>query len=308
MFKFLFLFLSIIFSTVSFGQHQKILAVTEEYSMKLESSSNLERAKIDCIERAKANAIKRIFGELLIQGNTTYLRNTQTSSKVETLSRFNMIADSWVNGEWVEDLQNPEISVETINKEVWINAKVKGNIRELTSEKIDFKVITAECPKISCETESFHEGDDFYIVFKSPVSGYLSIFLDDPFNNTTYMIFPYQAMLDSSQIFMERDKEYVLFDPKLKGVPDPSLIDEMTISLANKEQPEINKLFVLFSPNTILKKPQLDQRKTFDQVNNVFLPSKMKSDDFQMWVAKLRSKFKDVQFSYKYINLNPTRN
>jgi hypothetical protein len=122
------------------------------------------------------------------------------------------------------------------------------------------------------------------------------------------MIFPYQAMLDSSQILMERDKEYVLFDPKLKGVSNPSLVDEMIISLSNKDQPEINKLFVLFSPNTILKKPQLNDRKTYDQGNNIFLPSKMKSDDFQMWVAKLRSKFKDVQFSYKYINLNPTRN
>jgi hypothetical protein len=308
MYKFLFLFLLMTFSIFSFGQHQKLFAVTEEYSMKLEPSSNFERAKIDCVERAKANAIKKKFGELLIQGNTTYLRNTQSSSKVETLSRFNMIADSWVNGEWVEDLQNPEINVETINKEVWIKAKVKGNIRELTSERIDFKVITTECPKASCETESFHEGDDFYIVFKSPISGYLSIFLDDPYNNTTYMIFPYQAMLDSSQILMERDKEYVLFDPKLKGVSNPSLVDEMIISLANKDQPEINKLFVLFSPNTILKKPQLNDRKTYDQGNNIFLPSKMKSDDFQMWVAKLRSKFKDVQFSYKYINLNPTRN
>jgi hypothetical protein len=216
-----------------------------------------------------------------------------------------MIADSWVNGEWVEDLQNPITSVETIDNEIWIKAIVQGYIRELPPERIDFKVFTTECPKASCETETFNEGDDFYVVFKSPISGYLSIFLDDPLNNTTYMIFPYQAMLDSSQILMERDKEYILFDPKLKGVSNPSLVDEMIISLSNKDQSEINKLFVLFSPKTILQKPQLNARKTYDKENNIFLPSKMKSEDFQEWVAKIRSKFKDVQFSYKYINLNP---
>lgn len=304
--KYIGLYFSISFLFIGYLVAQE-KEVSSFFLRKVESSETVEFAKLQCIELAKADAIRRNYGEVLIQGNSTFISNTQANQKVETYSRFNMIADSWVNGEWVRDISAPKTEIFSDNGSVWVKANVTGVIRPVPESKIDFNFATAQCPKLSCETTDFKEGDDLFVIFKTPESGYLSIFLDDPFSGTTYMVFPYQGLLDSSQMYMERDREYVLFDKSQQGNYKFGTVDELVISLSNKTLAEVNKLFIVFSPNKKIMKPNLSSGKTFDQENNFFFPSSMKSEDFQFWIAKLRSKNKDIQFSYKYIQLKPLK-
>jgi hypothetical protein len=287
------------------GQALKEFTVEGEFSIKIENRISVDFAKIKCIELAKVEAIRKHFGEVLIQGNSTFIKNTQSNTKIETTTIFNMIADSYVNGEWVKDLKEPRTNVEVRANEVWVTAKVTGVIRELPASKIDIKLITAKCPKETCESQDFYDGDDFYVIVKSATTGYISIFLDDPINNNSYMIFPYQSMKENSQIFIERDKEYILFDPNTtNGIPKTQ-IDQLTVSLTEKNIPEINKLFLIFSPSIPLNKPILQSTTQTIKDDSITMPSKMQSEEFQKWLGKIRNTNKDIQVTYSYINLNP---
>lgn len=207
----------------------------------------------------------------------------------------------------MRDIVSPKTEVFSEDGSFWIKAFVTGIIRPIPENKVDFTITTAQCPKLSCETTDFKEGDDLFMIFRTPESGYLSVFLDDPYAKTTYMIFPYQSLLDSSQMYMERDREYVLFDKSKQDSYKFGNVDELVISLSNKTLAEVNKLFVVFSPKKKIMKPNLSTGKTYDAGSDYFIPSSMKSEDFQYWVAKLRSKNKDIQFSYKYIHLKPLK-
>jgi len=300
------LLFALIFSILKvIAQPVKEVKAVGEFSLKIDDKLSVEFIKSKCIELAKVDAIRRTFGEVLIQGNSTFIKNIQTNTKVETATIFNMIADSYVNGEWVRDLNPPLLNIEVRSNEVWVSAKVIGLVRELPAYKSDIKIITTKCPDTNCESNDFYDGDDFYIIIKSAVSGYISIFLDDPINNNSYMIFPYQSMKESSQYFIERDKEYILFDPKnLNGIPS-SIIDQLSVSLTQKNTPEINKLIVIFSPNIPLSKPILTSTNTLMKNNSLILPSYMGSEEFQKWLAKIRNVNKEIQVTNSYINLKP---
>jgi len=300
------LLFALIFSILKvIAQPVKEVKAVGEFSLKIDDNLSVEFIKSKCIEFAKVDAIKRTFGEVLIQGNSTFIKNIQTNTKVETATIFNMIADSYVNGEWIRDLNPPVANIEVRSNEVWVSAKVIGLVRELPAYKSDIKITTTKCPDPNCESNDFYDGDDFYIIIKSAISGYISIFIDDPINNNSYMIFPYQSMKESSQYFIERDKEYILFDPKnLNGIPS-SIIDQLSVSLTQKNTPEINKLIVIFSPNIPLSKPILTSTNTLMKNNSLILPSYMGSEEFQKWLAKIRNVNKEIQVTNSYINLKP---
>ena len=121
-------------TTFLYSQSSRLQKIEGEYQMIQPDDMSFEEAKIMAITQARIEALKAAFGEVVIQGNTTYLKSIEQNDQTDSKQLFNFIADSYVNGEWVKDRQEPQVSREQrAPDEVWVRAKVKGYGKRLQS-------------------------------------------------------------------------------------------------------------------------------------------------------------------------------
>jgi len=293
------------------GYSQKDVSAEGSFSMRIEKNMTEEIAQIKAIEQARINAIRSVFGDVIIQGNSTYIQN-KSGEKIETQNIFNFYSDTYVNGEWIKDLKDPEIKKTIQNNESWITANVKCLVRSLKPTSVNFDANPSSCPQRKCITVDFNDNQDFFLILKSPVKGSLSVYLDVPSDQITYRILPYKKYSTLTSIEIEADKEYIFFSKNHDYFKDVSGIDELELTLTNPNTAEINKLFMLFSPNSNIDKPLLNNNpQTSAQINNVrdnyTIPSYLSSEDFQKWLQQIRGRNKDIEFKSSYINIRPSR-
>lgn len=282
-----------------------------EYQENIPSTKSEKEVIESCLKSAKKNAIENAFGETFIQGNTTYIKNSKTGTKVETNQVFNFMGESYVNGEWIEDVEPPIIEIFTSNNERWVKVRVKGKIRALDLTKVNFTAKPLSCPNISCNSESFNNGQEFYLQFKTPVKGYLAVYLDVPDDNRTYRLFPYKNNKTDSSYLFKNDEEYILFSSKLSKDINPILVDELVLTLKDKSVSEINKLFVIFSPNEPIGKPILIKGSVTKYNTDEWkleLPDFLNSESYQKWLQTIRTQKEDIQVMTFYLSIKPRPN
>ena len=294
------------------AQRSKEVKAQGEYQMKVELSVNMDQARTKAIQLARIDALRRVFGEVVVQGNSTFLKNSSNGELNSSTSAFNLISESLVNGEWISDIEEPTIT--TSNKsngtedEIWIHAKVYGWVRELDPVVQNCDVQPLSCPKISCKTSQFNHGQSFYLAFQSPVNGYLTVYLDNPEEQTTYKILPYSAMKGDLSIPIIADKPYVFFDAGSKSEYNLPQTEELELFIGKASNPqELNKLFVIFSPNHEIGKPILSNSSSqpIQEGNSkFFLPPNLPSEDFQRWLNTLRSKNRQIQLYTEILTIN----
>jgi len=292
------------------AQQQKVVVSSGEYQMRVERTMTEIQAEKKAIELAQIAAIEKAFGRVVIQGNSTYIQNRISGESIETDNVFNYISDTYVNGEWIEDLSLPDVEKVIADGETWITAKVKGRIRELRSTGSEFVLDPVSCPDLNCKTRKFNNGQDFYIFFKAPANGFLALYLDIPSDNRTYRILPYKQNPSVGSVAIRADQNYVFFSPRDDLLGDPLIVDELVLTLYDDKIPEIHKVFGVFSPERDLDKPMLDnppaskrEQKVLEQ--NLELPLGLHSEDFQKWLQKLRIRNPEVQLSSIYIDIIP---
>jgi hypothetical protein len=296
---------------VIFSFAQKVENSEGRYLMKIERNMTEDAAEQKCIELARIDAIRRAFGDVIFQGNSTYIQNKQ-GDKTETQNVFNFYSDTYANGEWLNDIEEPEISKIIEKGERWIEVTIKCRVRELRPSMVSFKFSAATCPKIECFTDQFNDGQDFYLYFKTPIEGYLTIFLDVPNDKTTYRILPYGKDASHSSVFVKADQDYFFFAKKHNEFGNNTAVDELTMTLTEKGVPETNRLFLLFSPNEFNDKPFLTGRpETKSQIEitsgNSQIPLHLPSKTFQEWQQKLRGRNKEIEYISFLININPIK-
>jgi hypothetical protein len=305
--KIKFILILILFSPIlTIAQNEKGIKAKGEYLTKFETN-NFELFKAKCIELARINAIENTFGKVIMQGNSTYIQNSTNNFKNENYNSFNFISDTYVNGEWLNDIEKPKIEYPTQKgsnneDEIWIKVTVFGYISELKSTPTNFNFNTLSCDNgINCETETFREGQSLFSKFKTPESGFLSIYIDIPSENRTYKLLPYKYSKDISSIKVAADKEYVFFSKNLNLLKDS--VDELKAYLSIANKPEVNKLFIIFSPEKDINKPILSASDNYNKI--LELPDGINSLDFQKWIQKIKIYNKGIQILTKYITINP---
>jgi hypothetical protein len=289
---------------------QKTKTEVGKCQIKIEETISEADVKRKCIELARIDAIRNAFGDVIVQGNSTYIQNKNTGEKTETQNVFNFYSDTYVNGEWIEDIAEPKINKTVQNNETWLSVEIKCKVRELQPTVVKFWSKSASCPDVKCQTEQFNDGQDFCLLFKTPVNGYLAVYLDVPMDGKTYRILPYKQYATEGSILVKADNDYIFFSKKHSQLENASYIDEMTLTLTQKGISESNKLFVLFSPKEQFCKPMLaniaetESQKQVIQTN-FELPSHLPSEEFQRWLQQVRSRNKEMELSSIYINIKP---
>lgn len=283
---------------------QKVVSEHGEYKMPIEKSMSEQEAERVCIERARINAIENAFGQTIIQGNSTYIKNERTGASAESKVVFNMMAETMVNGEWVEDIKPPEISKIYVEGVTYMIVEVFGKIREIKETPITFKSALLACPKTECKTTSFNNKQSVYLEFTAPEDGYISVYCDVPEEKTTFRMLPYKTDQNVSSYPVKADETYLFFHPQLaKNIP-LGKVDEFVFYLNKPNTPEVSKVFVLFRPKTEIAKPILSGIGNVS-MSNIEIPLNLPSEDFQRWLQRIRRAEADIQLETTVININP---
>lgn len=291
----------------SYGQKE---VLSEGYSLfRIEKSMTEEYAERKCLELARIDAIRKAFGDVVIQGNSTFIQN-KSGERTETQNVFNFYSDTYANGEWIRDVKDPVIEKISQGDERWISVKVKCKVKALKPSQVNFRSEPCSCPDIKCFTDKFNDGQDFYVYFKSPVDGYVAIYLDVPKDQTTYRILPYQKFSSQTSYPVKADQEYFFFSSKHDLSNESNAVDELVLTLTEKNIAENNKVFILFSTKESLDKPILMKHPTTQAqkeiINDQFMiPAYLSSKEFQEWQQQIRGRNKDIEFRSVLISINP---
>ncbi len=275
--------IAICFTVTVFGQ--KIKTVESEYTYYAPENITLEQAKHNAIERARIQAIANEFGILVTQTNITNVSSEQVD--------FQSIGMSEVKGEWLKDLENPQISIELISGQFVITAKVKGKARELKAADISYDArILRNGKEDKFESEDYLAGDQFFITFQSPVNGYLAIYLSDG-KGIVSCLLPYPNQSEANYP-IKANQRYILFDAD-KG---NNYTEEYYFTCDDTY--ENNCIYIIFSPNKFIK--ALDHEAS-ERDDDLILPRELPEPEFQRWLAKCRRRDPEMQITQKHISI-----
>jgi hypothetical protein len=286
--KHLLFILLLSFFLAAFAQKEK--KATGKYQINLSKSEYSENQACEaCKELARIEAIEKVFGTVMIQGNTTTIRNTRTGKEVQTDQIFNMIAETYVNGDWIETIDE-SCDRFIYEDDFWIKCEVKGVVKELTEAKVDIAVKPLDCEQASCVTAEFQEGEDFFVYLKSAAPGYVSVYLSD--GNIAQRIFPYREMPEDqlNGVKIKADQEYILFSKDQDQLDLRSYVDEYELYAENDV--DQNRIYVIYSEKPLVK-PSLNKGNS--HVAGIDMPMELDFQDFQRWLAENRRYHDGIQ-------------
>lgn len=268
-----FFLICILSSVVAVFTHaQKVQKVTATYTYYAPENVTLEEAKRTALDRAKLQAIADAFGTLVTQNNFTIVANLNNESD----SRFFSLGGSEVKGEWIETTKEPVYEMKYVDGMLAVQVEVSGRICELTNTKIDCTVkVLRNGTDEKYESMDFRNGDDLYLLFKSPIKGYLIAYLYDETNDQVVRILPYIRNTEGS-VPIRENREYVFFK---KTLMDSHNIDEYTMTASLPV--EFNTLYIIFSPQEIIRASDvLDESQDGIRI--------LKYSDFNKWLVGMR--------------------
>ena len=271
---------------------QKTEKVCGEYIYYAPENVSLERAKKTALERAKLKALADEFGTTIRQDIVTVLENANEKSSV----RFLSLGGSVVKGEWLEDIDiQYEKPYYEQNMQI-VSVSVCGKAREITTPIIELtaKVLN----KSQYETDNFHHGEDIFLAFRSPVDGYLAVYLEDD-SETVSCLLPYPDD-PTGKVPVKAGKEYTFFSTKHADRTEKQFVKEYYLKCDSKSI-ETNFLYIIFSPNEFTKANDVQRGKR--NKNDDKLPGELSFSDFQKWLAKNKQRDKDMQEEVKSLTI-----
>jgi hypothetical protein len=250
---------------------QKI--ITSKGSAQIEIPDNLSRNEVKnkVRELATIDALERAFGRVIIQGNSTSVKGEVLEIRNE---KFTDIPGTII----IDGRKEPVTEM---------RCDIEVRAREIVTPPVNFTSFPLGCTDVKCRTTAFKNNDILYLYFISPVSGYISVYLDD--RNETQCLYPYSTMPVEFEggVPVSADKKYILFSdkPEFNYFPGKNFTPD-TYQLFTNSIQDMNRLFVIFS-KTPLNKPSLSGVTELD--DGYLLPKSLASEDFQKWMNTYRS-------------------
>jgi hypothetical protein len=266
---------------------QKIRRAEGEAQVRVESNITREQAQQKAVELAKVNALENVFG--------TYVEQQANLTVDSGKSDFYIIGSTKVKGIWIRETDRKfteeyrdEKGEFGTTKILWITCHIRGEVKQVTPRPaIEYQVRNCTFP--TCRTFSFKSGEQLYLWFKSPVDGYLSVFLDD--GSMVYRLLPYSDRLNTNSFGVRGDEGYLFFSPEAtNGLQPGEKPDE--IELYTLQKKENNLLILVFSTNLFFK-PGLNKEKA--EANRYILPKSLEKEKFEEWLSDNRATYDDFQ-------------
>lgn len=273
------LFISLmLFSLGVYGQ--KVVNAQGEYVYHAPENITLEQARQTAIERARLDAIAKAFGTDVSQTNLVTVSARGESSETS----FNSMGGTEVKGEWIADTKEPEVSVSYESGMLVVGVKVWGKIREKTKADYELSV------QILCngrESEKFRNNDRLSVRFKSPVKGYLSIYLLDDNVRQAYCLLPYENEDGRARAIKNNETTILL------STEDPLYPYREETILTTDKTMEYDRLVFVFSKNQFVM-PLTDMGDYLPELSTM---------DFEKWLQKNRVKDTEMTVLEKVVEI-----
>lgn len=252
----------------------KPVRVNGEYVYYGPETMSVEEAKRVAIERAKIQALENAFGEKIAQSTSTMITSENANSNI----RFSSHGLSDVKGEWIETLGDPQLSVSFQDHNIVVVCRISGMAKELSGTRVEYEACTLKnLPDRNCASTHFSDGDDMFLFFRSPIAGYLNVFLLCDNEDQAYCLLPYKN--GKNVFYISADTDYYLFS-KEKGGKNAIDVDEYTLT-ADMET-EYNEIVLVFSPEEFNKTSLSDQSSLAPKMTSI--------SKFNDWLSRLRTK------------------
>lgn len=268
---------------------QKTKTVEGEYTYHAPENVTLEQARRTALERAKIQALADEFGTIVSQTELSRVENVNGKSDVNFLS----FGGTEVKGEWIETIGEPIYNIRYEGNMLVISCSVKGKAREIVSAQIDFTAkVLRNGTEEKFESAEFRNGDDLYLLFQSPVKGYLAVYLMDA-DGQAFCLLPYRSQTEGVYP-VKANQRYVFFNERLAPSSERPQVDEYVMTTDRSS--EYNQIYVIFSPNQFVKAVDDNARDG--------LPHELKRETFHRWLAKCRKSDKDMNLRIFTITIN----
>ena len=291
---FAFFFLSMM-TTVILAQRLKTVEGYSRIEQSDEMTGAVARAKV--IEQARFDAINGAFGSNIMQNNVTLLK--QEGEKTST--SFYMMGESDLRGTWIRDKEKPRVEKHVEEGRTIWEAWVKGEAREQVRAKVDFEfMLLANGADDRYQVNELHDGDAFYIKFRSPVNGHLLLFMADD-KGVVNCLLP-----EHGQDYCIVKANQWLLSHYNSRIPE----EHWTATIARGKQIEYDQIYVVFSPNKLnppmrtvnFDNSDLEQYRT--QQRELRHISELSFKDFHKYLGKLQQRDVDVQIEKMLVRLS----
>lgn len=268
-------------------------------------------ARERAIEHARIELLRKEFGVAIGSQNILVDKTENTNTETKAFS----LSETDTNGEWIKDLDDPEIISETPDKYGrTYRIKVNGLARKIEHQPIDIDVrfLCNGCDKNRdlIRNNTYYEGDNFYVYFNSPVGGWLTIYLcdDDP-DMTMQAILPYDGQREKAYR-IEPDKEYVFFS---RDHAEPQYSDFAGgLKMYARKAIDVNVVYIIFSPNEFSRSStnynstaEISTRVGNENIN--LMPRETDFKHFNKWLGKSRKKDPQMQVRKQIISVQKPR-
>ena len=130
------------------------------YTYPIPENISIADAKIIALEKARLQVIADEFGTIVDMTTMTEMYDSDERSSVEMIS----YGESEVKGEWIEDVEVPEYSIDFNQGVLMVTVTVKGKIRQIVSADIDFNAkVLRNGMEERFESYDFKHGDQLYM-------------------------------------------------------------------------------------------------------------------------------------------------
>ena len=267
---------------------QRVAEVSATYTYEVSEDANITfgDAKRRCIELAKAAAIKAEVCELVSTGTIDSRMETDNSSS----SSFweNTVAQA--KGEWLSFLKAPSVNVECRDGKLFFTAEVKGKAREITQSRIDMKwEIMKDGSGKKIASSTFDNNERMYVKFRSPVDGYVAVYMMIIDDDETVCLLPYPRDPDG-RFEVKGGRTYLFFDKE----ENPEAVH---YRMKTKKSQENNIVVLIYSPHPFTKCNDI----TGDKLH----PSSINTIEFQKWLLRCQREDHDLIVDKKWIKILP---
>ena len=272
-FKYL-LFFSLLSFTSLFAQ--KVVTVEGTYLYIVPETVSLKEAKEKALYNAQVQAMADEFGTV-ISRRSLYMSDGQQDN-------FYLEGDGTVKGEWIQTIGTPVYECGFHNDELYVRCTVKGKARELNVAKVELEIDILRngfAPEMS--STDFKSGDNIYLRFKSPVEGYVAVYLHDKANDEVMSLLPYKRDRIPA-LKINADEDYVFFSKEHNSYG----LNVKEYELLCNSGLEDNTLYVVFSTNEFSKPSLLSEegKKELDHLD---------FGKFNAWIAKSQTYDSNMQ-------------
>lgn len=268
------LFVVLMFPLISSAQKEQ--TISGEYMYYAPKNVSFEVAERIAIERARIKALAEKYGTSIQSTTATAIKSRGESTDVD----ISALAFSEVKGEWLKDTRTPEVVFLGYEQNMLLfRARVWGQTRAIATT-VDFEVqILRNGTDPKFRSDSFYVGDDLYLYFRTPVAGYLAVYLIDDLD-TAYCLLPYSRD-PSGVVKVKNNRDYVFFSTQCADEQMAPYVDELYVT--SEKAIAYNQIYVVFSPVEFSKANDVQRRS-----GKFLLPRETSLKEFQQWLAKGR--------------------